>query len=168
MQMMNINLIINLINLIGLKNIDLTRVICECLYYFSFDRNLLEFIYKNGLKKFEDLLEEINDPSIFCSIINILIEFMKTNENLSKDFILNMIKFLQTSSDLFYLSRIFKGLNQLMKIPQTIKLFKQEKIFSNLIFHLENQNNQFEILAILEQCGKDKQSAQLSFSFTRK
>lgn len=164
MQMMNRELILILINLIDLKNIELTRVSCECLYYFSFDSNLLKFIYENGLKKLKDLLERIHDPSIFCSIMNILTEFIRKNEYLSNDLILNMIEFIKNSSDLFYLSRIFKSLNQLTKINQTIQLFKQENIYPNFIFHLENQiknsDIQLNILSILQQCGKDKQSAQ--------
>ncbi len=164
MQMMNRELILILINLIDLKNVELTRVSCECLYYFSFDSNLLKFIYENGLKKLKDLLERIHDPSIFCSIMNILTEFIRKNEYLSNDLILNMIEFIKNSSDLFYLSRIFKSLNQLTKLNQTIQLFKQENIYPNLIFHLENQiknyDIQLNILSILQQCGKDKQSAQ--------
>ncbi len=164
MQMMNTDLIISLINLINLTNIELTRVICESLYYFSFDLNLLKFIYQNGFKKLKDLLEKSNDPSIFCSIINILTEFIRNNENLSNDIILNMIKFLKNSSDLFYLSRIIKSLNELTKIPQTIKLFKQENLFLDLILYLQNpinnsDNIQLNILSILQQCGKDKGAA---------
>ena len=152
-----------LINLIDLKNIELTRVICESLYYLSFNSNLLQFIYQNSSKKLKDLLEQMTDPSIFCSIINISMEFIRKNEHLANDLILNMMKFLRTSSDDFYLSRIVQSLNQLTKIPQTIQLFKQENIYQNLIFHLENQMKnseiQLNILAILEQCGKDQQSA---------
>jgi len=163
MQMMNRDLIITLINLIDLKNLELTRVICESLYYFSFDLNFLQFIYENSFKKLKDILEKTNDPSIFCSIINILTEFIRNNENLSNDLILNMIKFFKNSSDLFYLSRIIKSLNELIKISQTIELFKQENIFSDLILLLENQINnsdiQLNILSILQQSGKDKEAA---------
>ena len=164
--MINRDLIINLINLIDLSNIELTRIICECFYYFSINSNLLQFIDQNGLKKFQDLLEQTNDPSIFSSVINILTEFIDKNENLSNDILLNLIKFLQNSSDKFYFSRLIKSLNELTKFPQTIKLFKQENIFPTLISHLENSlNNQSEILSILEQCGKDPQAAKLSFFF---
>jgi hypothetical protein len=167
MQMMNRDLIINLINLIDLTNIEITRVICESLYYFSMDLNLLKFIYQNGFKKLKVLLEETNDPAIFCSIINILTEFIRHNENLSNDIILNIIQFLKNSSDSFYFSRIIQSLNELTKIPQTIKLFKQENIFPNLIFHLANPINnsdiQLNILSILQQCGKDKEAAKLVF-----
>lgn len=163
MQMMNRDLILTLINLINITNIDLTRVICECLYYFSFNKNLLKFIYENGLKKLKDLLEKLNDPSIFCSIINILTEFIENNENLLNNLLINMIKYLKNSPDLFYLSRIIKSLKELIKISQTIKLFKQENIFSQLIFLLKNQINnseiQLDILSIIEQCGKDKEAA---------
>ena len=128
MQMINRELLVTLINLLDLKNVELTRVICECLYYFSLDSTLLQFIYQHGFKKLKDLLEQINDPSIFCSIISILTEFIRKNENLSNDLILKMIQFLTNSSDLFYLSRIFKSLNELTRLEQTIKLFKQENI----------------------------------------
>jgi hypothetical protein len=161
--MLSTDLIKSLINQIDIRNVDLTRVACESLYYLSFDLNLLELMYHHGFKKFKDLLEETADPSIFCSIINILTEFLRTNENLSNDIILNMIKFLRTSSNLFYLLRIIKSLNQLTKLPQTIYLFKQENVFSDLIFYLQNENNldiQLNILSILQQCGKDKEAAQ--------
>ena len=46
MQMMNTDLILSLINLIDITDLDLTRVVCESLYYLSFDLNLLQFIYQ--------------------------------------------------------------------------------------------------------------------------
>jgi hypothetical protein len=163
MQMVNTDLIISLINLIDITNVDLTRVTCESLYYLSFDTNLLQFISQHGFKKIKDLLEQTNDPSIFCSIINILTEFIRNNENLSNDIILNMIQFLRNSSNSFYLLRIIKSLKELTKISRTIQLFKQENIFSNLIFYLQNENNsdiQLNILFILQQSAKDKEAAQ--------
>lgn len=162
MQMMDKDLIISLINLIDIINIDLTRVLCESLYYLSFDSNLLQFIYQYGFKKLKDLLEQTNDSSIFCSIINILTEFIRTNENISNDIILNVMKFFKNSSNSFYLLRIIQSLNQLTKLSQTIQLFKQENIFQDFIFYLQNVNNtdiQLNILYILQQCGKDKEAA---------
>lgn len=163
LQMINRDMILILIHLIDQPNLDLTREICQCLYYLSFDKNLLQFIYQNGFKKLKDLLEKSHDLSIFSSIINILIEFIENNENLLKDLLLNIIKFLKNSSDLFYLLRIIKSLKELIKIPQTIKLFKQENIFPNLISLLESQTNnseiQLNILSILQQSAKDKEAA---------
>jgi len=162
MQMMDKDLIISLINLIDITNIDLTRVLCESLYYLSFDSNLLQFIYQYGFKKLKDLLEQTNDSSIYCSIINILTEFIRTNENISNDIILNMMKFFKNSANSFYLLRIIQSLNQLTKLPQTIQLFKQENIFHDFILYLQNVNNsdiQLNILYILQQCAKDKQAA---------
>jgi len=162
MQMMDKDLIISLINLIDITNIDLTRVLCESLYYLSFDSNLLQFIYQYGFKKLKGLLEQTNDSSIYCSIINILTEFIRTNENISNDIILNMMKFFKNSANSFYLLRIIQSLNQLTKLPQTIQLFKQENIFHDFILYLQNVNNsdiQLNILYILQQCAKDKQAA---------
>ena len=162
MQIHDTNLIKSLINFIDLTNIELTRVSCESLYYLSFDINLLNFIHRYDSKKLKDLLDQTNDPSIFCSIINILTQLIRTNENISNNIILNVIKFLKTSPNTFYLLRIIKSLNQLTKISQTIQLFKQEKIFSYLILYLRNENHldiQLNILFILQTCGKDQQAA---------
>ncbi|CAF0944771.1 unnamed protein product [Rotaria sordida] len=162
LQMIDTNVIISLINLIDLTNIELTRAICESLYYLSLDLNLLQHIYQYGFKKLKGLLEQTKDPSIFCSIINILTEFIRNNENISNEIILNMIKFFKDSSNFLYLLRIIKSLNELTKISQTIELFKQEKIFSNFIFYLQNENNsdiQLNILHILQKCGQDKEAS---------
>ena len=73
-----------------------------------------------------------------------------------------MIKFLRNSSNLFYLLRVIKSLNELTKISETVELFKQEKVFADFIFYLQNENNsevQLNILNILQQCGKDKEAA---------
>ncbi|CAF1408333.1 unnamed protein product, partial [Adineta steineri] len=165
MQMMDKDLIISLINLIDITNIELTRVICESLYYLSFDNHHLQFIYQYGFKKLKDILEQTNDSSIYCSIINILTEFIRTNENISNDIILNMMKFLKNSSNnSFYLLRIIQSLNQLTKLSQTIQLFKQENIFQDFIYYLQNINHsdiQLNILFILQQCAKDKEGANM-------
>ncbi|CAF1304091.1 unnamed protein product [Adineta steineri] len=165
MQMMDKDLIISLINLIDVTNIELTRVICESFYYLSFDIHHLQFIYQYGFKKLKDILEQTNDSSIYCSIINILTEFIRTNENISNDIILNMMKFLKNSSNnSFYLLRIIQSLNQLTKLSQTIKLFKQENIFQDFIYYLQNINHsdiQLNILFILQQCAKDKEAANM-------
>ncbi|CAF1318528.1 unnamed protein product [Adineta steineri] len=165
MQMMDKDLIISLVNLIDITNIELTRVICESLYYLSFDIHHLQFIYQYGFKKLKDILEQTNDSSIYCSIINILTEFIRTNENISNDIILNMMKFLKNSSNnSFYLLRIIQSLNQLTKLSQTIQLFKQENIFQDFIYYLQNINHsdiQLNILFILQQCAKDKEAANM-------
>ncbi|CAF1432411.1 unnamed protein product [Adineta steineri] len=165
MQMMDKDLIISLINLIDITNIELTRVICESLYYLSFDIHHLQSIYQYGFKKLKDILEQTNDSSIYCSIINILTEFIRTNENISNDIILNMMKFLKNSSNnSFYLLRIIQSLNQLTKLSQTIQLFKQENIFQDFIYYLQNINHsdiQLNILFILQQCAKDKEGANM-------
>ncbi|CAF1513769.1 unnamed protein product [Rotaria magnacalcarata] len=162
--MIDTNIIISLINLINLTNIEFNRVICESLYYLSLDLNLLQSIYQYGFKKLKKLLEHTKDPSIFCSIINILAEFIHNNENISNDIILNMINFLKNSSYFLYLSRIIKSLRELTKIPQTIELFKQEEIFSQFILCLKNENNldiKLNILFILQKCGKDNEASKM-------
>ncbi|CAF3940699.1 unnamed protein product [Rotaria magnacalcarata] len=164
LQMIDTNIIISLINLINLTNIEFNRVICESLYYLSLDLNLLQSIYQYGFKKLKKLLEHTKDPSIFCSIINILTEFIHNNENISNDIILNMINFLKNSSYFLYLSRIIKSLRELTKIPQTIELFKQEEIFSQFILCLKNENNldiKLNILFILQKCGKDNEASKM-------
>ncbi|CAF4251461.1 unnamed protein product [Rotaria socialis] len=164
LQMIDKNIIISLINLIDLTNIEFNRVICESLYYLSLDLNLLQFIYQYGFKKLKKLLEHTQDPSIFCSIINILTEFIRNNENISNDIILNMINFLKNSSYFLYLSRIIKSLRELTKIPQTIELFKQEEIFSQFILCLKNENNpdiKLNILFILQKCGNDNEASKM-------
>ena len=164
MQIMDKDLIISLINLIDMTNLDLTRVICESLYYLSSDSNLLQFIYQHGFKKLKDLLEQTTDSSIFCSIINILTEFIRTNENLSNDIISNIIKFLRNSSNSSYLLRIIQSLNQLTKLSQTIHIFKQENLFRDFIFYLQTNTNPdilLNILSIFQQCGNDKQAAMM-------
>ncbi|CAF4754623.1 unnamed protein product, partial [Rotaria sp. Silwood2] len=80
------------------------------------------------------------------------------------DIILNMIKFFKDSSNILYLLRIIKSLNELTKISQTIELFKQDKIFPDFIFYLQNENNseiQLNILFILQKCGKDKEASKM-------
>ncbi|CAF1421395.1 unnamed protein product [Adineta ricciae] len=151
-------------NLIDMTNTDLTRVICESLYYLSSDSSLLQFIYQYGFKKLKDLLEQTTDSSIFCSIINILTEFIRTNENLSSDIVSNIIKFLRNSSNSSYLLRIIQSLNQLTKHSQTIQIFKHENLFRDFIFYLQTITNPdilSNILSILQQCGKDKQATMM-------
>ncbi|CAF1569804.1 unnamed protein product [Adineta ricciae] len=164
MQIIDKDLIISLVNLIDMTNTDLTRVICESLYYLSSDSSLLQFIYQYGFKKLKDLLEQTTDSSIFCSIINILTEFIRTNENLSSDIVSNIIKFLRNSSNSSYLLRIIQSLNQLTKHSQTIQIFKHENLFRDFIFYLQTITNPdilSNILSILQQCGKDKQATMM-------
>ena len=159
-------MIISLINLIDLTNLELTRATCECLYYLSFNLNVSQVIYQYGLKKLKDLLEQTKDPSIFCSVINILAKVVRNNENISNEMILNVIQFLKNLSNSSFLPRIIKSLSELTKFSQTIELFKQEKIFPDFISYLRNQNNheiQLNILYILQECGIDKEAAKLVF-----
>lgn len=156
------NLVMSLINLIDVSNIELTRAICESLFYLSFDLNLLQFIYHQGFKKLKILLEKTKDPSIFCSIINILIEFILNNQAMTNDIILHMINFFKNPSYSLYLARIIKSLSELTKISQTIELFKREKIFSDFILCLQNQKSseiKLNILYILQKCGQDKEAS---------
>jgi hypothetical protein len=162
LQMLDKDLVTSLIDLIEMTNTDLTRMICESLYYLSSDASLLQFIYQYGFKKLKDLLEQTSDSSIFCSIINILTEFIRTNENLANDIVLNIIKFLRNASNSVHLLRIIQSLNQLTKLSQTIRIFKQTNLFSDLISHLQNNQNlqiQLNILYILQQCGQDPEAA---------
>lgn len=164
-QMLNKELIISLINSIDTTNVDLTRILCDCLYYLSINSAHSQLIYENSFEKFESLFDETTDPSISSSIIDILCEFVDNNQSLSNKIILNLIRFIENfSSDLFYFSRLIKSLNQLIKLPQTIQLFKQENIFPKLISYLENPLNknldvQLNILSIFQQSAKDSPSA---------
>lgn len=161
--MIDTSLIMALINTLDSSNIELTRVLCESLYHLSLNSSLLPFIYQFGLKHFQDLLGKNEDPSIFCSIISILTEFIRRNESMSNDIVLNMIRFFKNSTNLFHLLRILQSFNELTKLPQTIDLFKQEHIFPHFLTYLHQDTQldlQLNILSILEQCAEDPQSTQ--------
>ena len=159
LQMLHIDLIIILINLIDLNNPDITRVICQSLYYLSLDANLSRIISATHWKIFEDLLTQTTDPSIFCSIINLSAEFLGKNAQFSRNFLLNILQYLRTSSDRISLSRIYQSLNHLTQFSQMIEFFHQEKIYSICLSHLSNEDLQKDILDILQQCAKHPPSA---------
>lgn len=121
--------------------------------------NFLQRIYQNGTKKLKSLLDQTKDPSIYCSIVNILAEFIRNNETISTDIILNIIWFFKNNSNILYLLRIIESLNGLTKTSQSITLFVQEKIFTDFIFRLQSENSleiQLNILLILQTCANNK------------
>ena len=156
-------LLVALIDFIDPSHLDLTRAICESLYYLSMDSNLHRFISHHGQEKLRHLLDRTDDPSIFCSIVHILTEFIQKNQSISNDLIVNMIGLLRRSSNAADFLRIIKSLDQLTKLPQTVELFRQENLYSDLLSYSRAEKNneiQATLLSILEQCAKDQQSAE--------
>ena len=161
--MISTDLLIALIDFIDLSHLDLTRSICECLYYLSMDSNLQRFISHHGQEKLRHLLGQTDDPSIFCSIVHILTEFIQKNQAIANDLIVNMMSLLRRSSNAADFLRIIKSLDQLTQLPQTVTLFRLENLYPDLLSYSRTEKNteiQATLLSILEQCAKDKQSAE--------
>lgn len=156
MQMLDTDLVVSLIRSLDVSNLNLTRVLCESLYYLSLNST---FISEHYSKSLEELLKQTEDPSIFSSIGSILTESLRTNERLLE----RMILFVKNPSNGNYFPRILHSLNTLAHLPVTVNLFREQKIYSHFLAYLHEEEHHalhLILLSILQQSAKDPRSAQ--------
>ncbi|CAF0915822.1 unnamed protein product, partial [Didymodactylos carnosus] len=164
-QMCDPDLTMNIIKFLDNQDIDLARSSAESLHYLSFDPQLLRFI-RQASSKLTDIIKTTKDPSVFCSASNTLTRLVGDNDFLKRfpdDVIENMVDFLKKDNPM-YLSRIMLSLVELSKISTAVQVFKQRKIFSILIKHLQTSNSDdiiWKTVLILQECGKDQEAAEL-------
>lgn len=156
MQMLDNDLVISLLRSLDVSNLDLTRVLCESLYYLSLNST---YISEHHRKALEDLLKQTEDPSIFSSVVSILTESLRTNERLLE----TMILFVKNPSNVDYFPWILQSLNTLASLPVAVNLFKEQKVYSHFLFYLneeEHHDLHLILLSILKQAANDPPSAQ--------